>query len=128
MEWSNLTSQSGSEFFRSLGVSERHISEILNAATRITYSQNADSVNALSAVLANTHDTFTIIGGGHRRVFENFVEEANATLFLGSQVSAPRMSDGVRQILTNSRQGQEHQMELERQRVDGEKHKRLHRL
>jgi prenylcysteine oxidase/farnesylcysteine lyase len=86
MGWSNLTSQSGSEFFRSCGVSERQISEILNAATRVTYSQNADSINALSATLANILDTLTIIRG-HRQVFENFVREANATLFLGSQVS-----------------------------------------
>lgn len=88
MEWSNLTSQSGAEFFRSFGVSERQISEPLNAATRATYNQNADSINALSATLANVPDTFVITKGGHRRVFEKFVREANATLFLGSQVSS----------------------------------------
>jgi len=104
MEWSNLTSQSGSEYFRSFGVSERHISEVLNAATRATYSQNADAINALSAVLANVPDILTITRGGHRQVFENFVREANATLFLGSQVSMFRSND-VRQFLTDSRQG-----------------------
>lgn len=88
MKWSNLTSQSGSEFFRSSGVSERQVSEILNAATRATYGQNADSINALSAALASVPNTLTITRGGHRQVFENFVREANATLFLGSQVRA----------------------------------------
>jgi hypothetical protein len=91
MEWSNLTSQSGAEFFRSFGVSERQISEPLNAATRATYNQNADSINALSAALANVPETFIITKGGHRRVFENFVKEANATVFLGSQVSSSLM-------------------------------------
>ena len=90
MEWSNLTSQSSAEFFRSFGVSEKQISEPLNAATRATYRQNADSVNALSAALANVPDTFIITRGGHRQVFENFVREANATLFFGSQVSSFR--------------------------------------
>ena len=99
MEWSNLTSQSGSEFFRSFGVSERHISEILNAATRATYNQNADSVNALSAALANVPDVLTITSRGHRQVFENFVKEANATVFLSSQVSAFRMNEGVTKSL-----------------------------
>ena len=110
MEWSNLTSQSGSEFFRSFGVSERHISEILNAATRATYNQNADSVNALSAALANVPDVMTITSRGHRQVFEKFVKDANATLFLNSQVSTLRMrvnmSDGfhikVKSIKWNS--------------------------
>ena len=125
MEWSNLTSQSGSEFFRSFGVSERQISEILNAATRATYSQNADSINALSAALANILDTLTIIRG-HRQVFENFVREANATLFLGSQVNTFWMSNSARRFLTDSRQGQEHKMELECKRVDGEEYERLH--
>ena len=101
MEWSNLTSQSGSELFRSFGVSERQIFEILNAATRATYSQNADSINALSAALANVPDTLIITRGGHRQVFENFVREANATLFAGSQVSTLRVSNDARQFLTN---------------------------
>ena len=127
MEWSNLTSQSGSEFFRSSGVSERHISEILNAATRATYGQGADSINALSTALANILNTLTIIRG-HRQVFENFVREANATLFLNSHVSTFRMINDARQFLTDSRQGQEHKMELECKRVDGEEHERLHRL
>ena len=90
MGWSNLTYESGADFFRSFGVSERQISEPLNAGTRATYSQNADSINALSAILANVPNTFTITGGGHRQVLEKFVREANATLFLGSQVSAFR--------------------------------------
>jgi len=101
MEWSNLTSQTGSEFFRSFGVSERQISEILNAATRATYSQNADSINALSAALANVPDTLIVTRGGHRQVFENFVKEANATLFVGSQVSEFGVSNDVMQFLTN---------------------------
>lgn len=128
MEWSNLTSQSGAEFFRSSGVSERQVSELLNAAIRATYNQNADSVNALSAALANVQETFIITRGGHRQVFENFVREANATLFLGSQVSTPCMSQSVRRFLTDSRQGQEHQMELERQRMDCEEHEWINRL
>ena len=128
MEWSNLTSQSGPEFFRSSGVSERQISEVLNAATRATYSQNADSVNALSAALANVPDTLTIIRGGHRQVFEKFAREANATLFLGSWVSTFWMRSDVRQIVTDSRQGQECKMELECQCVDSEEHKWLYRL
>jgi hypothetical protein len=99
MGWSNLTSQSGAEFFRPFGVSERQISEPLNAATRATYNQNADSINALSAALANVPDTFIITRGGHRQVFENFVREANATLFLGSQVSWFRVSKNAKQFL-----------------------------
>jgi len=117
MGWSNLTSQSGSEFFRSSGVSERQISEILNAATRATYSQDAESINALSAALANVPDTSTIVRG-HRQVFENFVREANASLFLGSQVSTFQVRNDVRQFLMGSRQGQECEMELGCQRMD----------
>lgn len=101
MEWSNLTSQSGSEFFRSFGVSERHVSEILNAATRATYGQNADSINALSATLANVPDVLTITSRGHRQVFEKFVREANATLFLDSQVSMFRVGENIRTFLTD---------------------------
>ena len=97
MEWSNLTSQSGSDFFRSFGVSERQISEVLNAATRATYSQNADSVNALSAALANVPDIFTMTSRGHRQVFEKFVRDANATVFLNSQVSTFQVNKGVRE-------------------------------
>ena len=128
MGWSNLTSQSGADFFRSSGVSEKQISEPLNAATRATYNQNADSINALSAALANVQDTFIITGGGHRKVLENFVKEANATLFLGSQVRIFCAGYDTRQFLMGSRQGQEHQMELACERVDGEEHKWIHRL
>lgn len=128
MDWSNLTSQSGAEFFRSFGVSERQISEPLNAATRATHNQNADSINALSAALATVPDTFIITRGGHRQVFENFVREANATLFLGSQVGSFRMSKSAKQFLMDSRQGQEHQMELQCQRVDSKEHERIYRL
>ena len=128
MEWSNLTSQSGADFFRSFGVSDRQISEPLNAATRATYNQNADSINALGAVLANVPDTFIITKGGHRRVFENFVREANATVFLGSQVSSFRMIKNAEEFMTGTRQGQEYQMELQHQRVDSEEHERVHRL
>lgn len=98
MGWSNLTSQSGAEFFRSSGVSERQISEPLNAAARATYNQNVDSINALSAALANVPETYTITRG-HGRVFENFVREANATLFLESHVSTFRARKNVRPFL-----------------------------
>ena len=42
----------------------------------------------------------------------SLVAGGKATLFLGSQVSISRVSDGVRQTLMNLCQGQEHQMEL----------------
>jgi len=105
MEWSNLTSQSGAEFFRSFGVSERQISEPLNAATRATYNQNADSTNALSAALANIPDTFIITRGGHRQVLERFVKEANATLFLGSQVKSIKWNSNANAWTVKSTNG-----------------------
>lgn len=122
-----MTSQSGAEFFRSSGVSERQISEPLNAAARATYNQNVDSINALSAALANVPETYTITRG-HGRVFENFVREANATLFLESHVSTFRARKNVRPFLRGFFQGQEHQMELKGQCVDGKEHERIHRL
>ena len=38
------------------------------------------------------------------------------------------MSNDARQFLTDSRQGQEHKMELECKRVDDKEHERLYRL
>jgi len=105
MGWSNLTSQSGSEFYRSYGVSERHISEVLNAATRATYSQNADSINALSAALANIPDILAITRGGHRQVFENFVREANTTFFIGSQVKSIKWNSNANAWTVKSTNG-----------------------
>lgn len=105
MQWSNLTSQPGAEFFRSRGVSERQISELLNSVVRTTYNQNGDSINALSAALANVGDTFFIAGGGHRQVFENFAREANATLFLGSQVKSIKWNSNANTWTVRSTNG-----------------------
>jgi hypothetical protein len=55
----------------------------------------------LSAALANVPDVLTITSRGHRQVFENFIGEANATLFLGSQVGAFQVRKDVMNHLTD---------------------------
>ncbi|KAI0271577.1 FAD/NAD-P-binding domain-containing protein [Gloeopeniophorella convolvens] len=93
-EWNDLISQTGAEYFESHGVSAKFTTEMIEAATRVNYAQNVDSLHALEAMCSLAADGANSVKGGNWLIFEKFVEESKARVFLNTDVtSISRRSD-----------------------------------
>ena len=50
--WDDQVVQTGKEYFTSQGVGEKFIHELVGAATRVNYAQDADKIHALEAAVS----------------------------------------------------------------------------
>ncbi|THH12832.1 hypothetical protein EW146_g7327 [Bondarzewia mesenterica] len=87
-EWEELISQTGSEYFRGHGVSEKFTNEVLDAMTLVNYAQDIESIHSLEAACSIAASGASSIKGGNWQVFQNFVQRSGARVFLDTNVTS----------------------------------------
>ncbi|KAI0005435.1 FAD/NAD-P-binding domain-containing protein [Russula compacta] len=103
LNWTELISQTGVEYFESHGVSQRFTNELIEALTRVNYGQNVDSIHALGAACSLAAEGGGTVSGGNWQIFERFVERAGARVFLKTEVvGIERHSDHVWTVVTRN--------------------------
>jgi len=86
--WDELVSQTGAEYFTSNGVSKLFTNELIEAATRVNYAQDVDSIHALEAAASLATTGAATLKGGNWKIFEKFVELSGAQVFLDTVVQS----------------------------------------
>ncbi|KAI0318721.1 FAD/NAD-P-binding domain-containing protein [Amylostereum chailletii] len=93
-DWSEQVSQTGSEYFQSKGVPKLFITELIEAATRVNYAQDVDTIHGLESAVSLAANGASAIASGNWRVFDAFVERSGARKLLNTEVkSVQRKSD-----------------------------------
>ncbi|KZV76911.1 FAD/NAD(P)-binding domain-containing protein [Peniophora sp. CONT] len=100
--WADQVVQTGTEYFTSQGVSEKFIHELVGAATRVNYAQDADKIHALEASVSLAATGATAIEGGNWRVFDEFVRRSGAKLYLKDKVSTVKKVNADTWLLRSS--------------------------
>ncbi|KAH9075769.1 FAD/NAD-P-binding domain-containing protein [Lactarius deliciosus] len=86
LNWTELVSLTGAEYFLNHGVSQRLITELIEAGTRVNYAQNVDELHSLATACSLAADGGVSVKGGNWRIFEQFVKRSGARIFLGTEV------------------------------------------
>ncbi|KAH9982199.1 Prenylcysteine lyase-domain-containing protein [Lactifluus volemus] len=86
LDLSAMTSQTGAEYFQSHGVSRKLVTEIIEAATRVNYAQNVDSLHGLEAACSLAASGGKTVKGGNWQIFDQFVKRSGARVFLKTEV------------------------------------------
>jgi prenylcysteine oxidase / farnesylcysteine lyase len=85
--WQDIISQTTASYFQTEGVSDKYIYELIEAATRVNYGQNADAIHAIEGTVSLAADNAAAVKGGNFQIFEKFLDYANATRYLNTTVS-----------------------------------------
>jgi len=103
LEWSELTSQSTSEYLQSEGVSNKFISELVEASTRVNYGQNADEIHALEGACSLAPTGASAVQGGNFQVFEQFLKRSQANVYLNTSVKSITPTTSNQWVLNSDR-------------------------
>lgn len=103
LNWTEMVSLTATEFFLDNGVSERFIHEQIEAGTLVNYAQvglpstavfqrnstmqSTDDLHAGVAICSLVAGGGVSVKGGNWRIFEQFVEQSGARIFLKTEVS-----------------------------------------
>jgi len=87
LRWDQLTNSSAADYFKTRGISDKYIFEVVQAATRVNYYQNADEVHALAGAAAMATSDARRIAGGSYQIFEQFLNRSGANVYLNTKVS-----------------------------------------
>lgn len=98
LNWTEMVSQPSSDFFRSRGVSDKLIDEVIDAATRVNYGQNVDTIHALEGACSLAASGASSVEGGNWRIFDRFLTESGATVLLNSTVSLSDLQPKLRML------------------------------
>ncbi|KAJ7042618.1 Prenylcysteine lyase-domain-containing protein [Mycena alexandri] len=88
LSWSDLVSKTTSEYLKSEGVSDKFISELVEASTRVNYGQNADEIHALEGACSLAPTGASAVEGGNFQIFEQFLNRSDANLYLNTSVTS----------------------------------------
>ncbi|KAF7986244.1 hypothetical protein HWV62_38711 [Athelia sp. TMB] len=84
--WSDIIAQSTAGYLDSQGISPKFTREMVEAATRVNYGQDADKIHALEGACSMATSGATSVKGGNWRIFEQFLKRSQANVFLNTTV------------------------------------------
>ena len=87
LHWDQLTNSTAADYFKTQGISDKYTFEVVQAATRVNYYQNADEVHALAGAAAMATSDARRIAGGSYQIFERFLNRSGANVYLNTKVS-----------------------------------------
>lgn len=85
-EWTDMLAQTTSEYLDTHGISPKFTRELVEAATRVNYGQDADEIHALEGACSMAATGASSIKGGNFKIFEQFILRSKANLFLSDTV------------------------------------------
>ncbi|KAF8973540.1 Prenylcysteine lyase-domain-containing protein [Flammula alnicola] len=92
--WSEMVNSTTSDYLARQGVSQKYVTEVVEAATRVNYGQNSDYIHALEGACSLAGTGASAVAGGNFQIFENFLNRSGANVYLNTLVSsiAPKSS------------------------------------
>ncbi|KAL1748875.1 Prenylcysteine lyase-domain-containing protein [Schizophyllum fasciatum] len=88
LDVAQLVEDTGEDYYRGKGVSEKFVFEVMEAATRVNYGQNIDALHAFGAAVSIATNGATGIQGGNYQLFEQFLNRSGATTYLNTPVTS----------------------------------------
>jgi prenylcysteine oxidase/farnesylcysteine lyase len=86
--WTDMVSQSMSEYLEGHGVTGKFARELVEAATRVNYGQNVDDIHALEGACSMATADASGVQGGNFQIFEQFLYRSGAKIFLDTPVES----------------------------------------
>ncbi|KII86384.1 hypothetical protein PLICRDRAFT_164925 [Plicaturopsis crispa FD-325 SS-3] len=93
--WEGLIGQTTTEYLDSQGIAPKFSRELVDAATRVNYGQNADEIHALEGLCSVSATGASSVKGGNFQVFEEFLERSGSTVSLNTTVTSITRSDST---------------------------------
>ncbi|EJD55206.1 FAD/NAD(P)-binding domain-containing protein [Auricularia subglabra TFB-10046 SS5] len=84
---SESVAQSGAEYLDSQGVGLKFSRELIDAATRVNYGQNLETIHGFGAVVSMSADKAYTVTSGNRKIFETFLQRSGANVLLNTQIT-----------------------------------------
>lgn len=88
LDFLEFTSKDTATYFDEQGVSPIFVNEVIEAATRVNYGQNADQIHALEGAVSLAATGATQVEGGNWQIFEHFLKNSTATIHLSTEVTS----------------------------------------
>lgn len=85
--FAHQTAQTGLEYFTSQGVTEKFVTEMIGAATRVNYAQNVAAIHGLEAAVSMAANGASQVTGGNYQIFEGFIKHSGAKLYLNTTIT-----------------------------------------
>ncbi|KZS96897.1 FAD/NAD(P)-binding domain-containing protein, partial [Sistotremastrum niveocremeum HHB9708] len=92
LNFTQFTEDTLSRYMEGKGVDRLWTHEVIEAATRVNYGQNADEINGLGGAVSMAADDASGVEGGNYQIFENFVNRSGATIFLNTPITSVKRS------------------------------------
>ncbi|KAG7099795.1 hypothetical protein E1B28_001607 [Marasmius oreades] len=83
----DMTANTTANFFEAKGVAANFVREIIEAATRVNYGQNTDSIHALEGACSLATTGAAQVSEGNYQIFQRFLNYSQATVHLNTQVT-----------------------------------------
>ncbi|KZT42779.1 hypothetical protein SISSUDRAFT_846389 [Sistotremastrum suecicum HHB10207 ss-3] len=88
LDFTKFTVNTTSNYMEASEISRLWTHEVIEAATRVNYGQNADDITALGGTVSMAASGASSVKGGNFQIFENFVSRSGANLFLNTPVTS----------------------------------------
>ncbi|EKM53071.1 uncharacterized protein PHACADRAFT_259228 [Phanerochaete carnosa HHB-10118-sp] len=88
LNWTDAVGQTTTEFFDEKGINHKWTAEMVDAATRVNYGQDADAIHALEGMCSLAATGASQVIGGNWQIFDNFVKRSNSNVYLNTTVKS----------------------------------------
>lgn len=88
LDLARITGVTGKQFLADNGISDAFADDIVQAATRVNYASNLDSIHGLDTMVSMAPEGAKAVVGGNWRIFDKLVEASGATVALNTSVSS----------------------------------------
>lgn len=88
LDLAKITGVTGQQFLADNGISPEFANEIVQAATRVNYASNLNSIHGLDTMVSIAPEGAMAVQGGNWRIFDHFVAASRAHIALNTSVSS----------------------------------------
>lgn len=88
LDLARVTGVTGKQFLADSGISESYANDIIQAATRVNYASNLDSIHGLDTMVSMAPEGAKAVRGGNWQIFDRMAAASGATVALNTSVSS----------------------------------------
>lgn len=88
LDLTKVTGATGEQFLADNGVSAAFSHDIVEAATRVNYASNLDSIHGLDTMVSMAPEGAKAVVGGNWKIFDRMVAKSGAHVYLNTSVSS----------------------------------------
>lgn len=88
LDLTKVTGATGEQFLADNGVSAAFSHDIIEAATRVNYASNLDSIHGLDTMVSMAPEGAKAVVGGNWKIFDRMVAKSGAHVYLNTSVSS----------------------------------------